>query len=66
MNTKYIIRLQYHKYRRAAPLKRNKLMVDLADEVLVIWDGVSRGSQYTIEYARKKGKPLLVIYEKAP
>ncbi len=64
--SKYIIKPQYHKYRRAAPLKRNELMVDLADEVLVIWDGVSKGSKYTMEYANKKGKNVRVIFGKVP
>jgi hypothetical protein len=36
-------------------------MVDLADAVLVIWDGTSRGSKHTADYARKKGKPLTVV-----
>ncbi len=46
---------------RAAPLKRNEIMVDLADEVLVIWDGKSRGAQYTAKYAEKMGKKTIVI-----
>ena len=33
----------------------------MADEVLVIWDGVSRGSKHTADYARKRGKPLTVV-----
>lgn len=48
----------YEKYGRAAPLRRDEEMVDMADAVLVIWDGVSRGSKHTADYARKKGKPL--------
>lgn len=50
----------YEKYGRAAPILRDEEMVDLADSVLVIWDGVSRGSRHTADYARKKGKPLTV------
>lgn len=50
----------YERYGRAAPILRDEEMVDLADAVLVIWDGVSRGSRHTADYARKKGKPLTV------
>ena len=34
--SKYIIRPQYARYGRAAPIKRNQEMVDMADAVLVI------------------------------
>ncbi|MBE6662786.1 MAG: DUF2493 domain-containing protein [Ruminococcaceae bacterium] len=59
--SKLILRPQYDRYGRAAPLKRNKEMVELCDEVLVIWDGVSHGTKYTIECAKRKNKPLRVV-----
>lgn len=59
--TKYILRPRYDLYGRAAPLKRNEEMVDMADEVLVIWDGMSKGAQYTIKYSEKVKKPITVI-----
>ena len=59
--SKLILRPNYLKYGRAAPLKRNEIMVELADEILVIWDGVSRGSAYTIKYAKRIGKIPNVI-----
>ena len=59
--SKYILRPHYELYGRAAPLKRNESMVDIADAVLVIWDGSSKGTQYTINYAKKKNKPITVI-----
>ena len=58
---KTVVPPQYDRYGRAAPLKRNEQMVDMSDEVLVIWDGVSRGSAYTIRYAEKKGKPIRLV-----
>ena len=58
---KIIIRPEYARYSRAAPLKRNETMVDLCDAVLVIWDGVSKGTKYTIDYAKKKGKDVKVV-----
>lgn len=59
--SKLILRPDYGSYGRAAPLKRNEKMVELADSVLVIWDGVSKGSSYTIRYAKKHNKKLTVI-----
>ncbi|MBQ8497220.1 MAG: hypothetical protein IJ489_07205 [Clostridia bacterium] len=54
--SKLVLRPQYHIYKKAAPLKRNEKMVDLADEILVIWDGKSKGTEYTIKYAQKRNK----------
>ena len=62
--SKLILRPQYYKYGKAAPLKRNECMVDLADQVLIIWDGISRGAQYTAKYAKKMGKPFRIIEQK--
>lgn len=59
--SKIVVRPNYKQYGKAAPLKRNEEMVDMADEVLVIWDGTSRGAAYTADYARRKNKPLRVI-----
>ena len=59
--SKYIIRPHYDRYGRAAPLKRNEQMVDMADVVLIIWDGYSKGTQHTINYAKKKNKPFTLI-----
>ena len=59
--SKIIIRPQYNLYGRAAPLKRNEIMIDMADFVLVVWDGVSRGTKYTIDYAVKKNKEMQII-----
>lgn len=59
--SKLILRPRYDLYRRAAPLKRNDTMVDICDRVLIFWDGVSRGTKHTIDYAQKTGKPVEVI-----
>lgn len=58
---KLIVKPQYEKYGRAAPIRRNEIMVDMADAVLVIWDGVSRGTKFTVDYAKKKNKPVEMI-----
>lgn len=58
---KRIIRPRYDLYGKAAPLKRNEEMVELADHVLILWDGQSRGTQYTMEYAVKTGKSVTMV-----
>lgn len=59
--SKLILRPDYKKYGKAAPLIRNEKMVDICDKVLIIWDGRSRGTHHTIDYAQKVGKPLTII-----
>ena len=59
--SKLILRPRYDLYGRAAPIRRNEEMVDLADEVLVIWDGKSKGSAATVSYAKKKNKKFTVV-----
>ena len=59
--SKIIIRPRYDLYGRAAPTKRNEIMVDMSDEVLVIWDGVSKGTKYTVDYAKKKNKKVQMV-----
>ena len=61
--SKLIIRPRYEIYGKAAPIKRNEAMVDLSDAVLVIWDGRSRGTRHTADYAKKKSKPITIIIE---
>ena len=59
--SKHILRPRYDLYGRAAPLKRNEQMVDMADAVLIVWDGCSKGTQYTLKYAQKMNKPTTLI-----
>ena len=59
--SKFILRPQYKRYGRSAPLKRNREMVEMADSVLVIWDGSSKGTLYTLEYTKKINKPLILV-----
>lgn len=48
-------------YGKGAPLKRNEILVEMADKILVIWDGKSKGTNYTINYAKKLNKDIYVI-----
>lgn len=59
--SKYIMRPRYDLYGRAAPLKRNEQMVDIADAVLIVWDGKSKGTRYTLNNAKKKHKPVTLV-----
>ena len=52
---------EYDRYGRAAPIVRNKKIVDYADRVIAFWDGNSRGTLSVIRYAEKVGKPCEVI-----
>ncbi len=58
---KLIFYPKYELYGRAAPLKRNEEMVDIADVVLAVWHGDSRGTKYTLNYAKKKNKKIIEI-----
>ena len=58
---KLIIRPQYERFGRAAPIRRDEEMVCLCDMVLAIWDGESRGTRYTLDYAQKMGKKIIEI-----
>lgn len=59
--SKMIIRPKYDLYKRGAPIKRNEEMVKMCDRVLAFWDGISRGTKHTIDFAKKNGKPIDVI-----
>ena len=52
---------QYERYGRAAPIIRNKAIVDHADRIIAFWDGKSTGTLSVIKYAKKTGKPCEVI-----
>ncbi len=49
-------------------LFRNRYMVDASTVVVAIWDGHSRGTRYTFNYALAQGKHVIVFnfYHPAP
>jgi len=57
---KTIIKPDYERYGRSAPIRRNEVIVDHADFIVAIWDGVSRGTKFVIDYAKRTGKPIEV------
>ena len=52
---------QYERYGHAAPIARNKKIVDYADKIIAFWDGHSKGTLSVIKYAEKTGKPCEII-----
>lgn len=52
---------EYARYGSAAPIIRNKKIVEYADKIIVFWNGSSKGSLSVIQYAKKLGKPCEVI-----
>ena len=52
---------QYERYGRAAPIVRNKKIVDYADKIIAFWDGKSKGTLSVIKYAEKTGKSCEII-----
>lgn len=51
----------YKKYGRNAPILRNIQIVENCDYLLAFWNGTSRGTKFTIDYAEKRGVPFKVI-----
>lgn len=51
---------EYSKYGRSAPILRNRQIVDNADCIIAFWDGASRGTKDSIDYARRQGKKVVI------
>jgi len=57
---KLIFLPDYKKHGKIAPLIRNRQIVDNADIVIAFWNGFSSGTKFTIDYAKKCGKKIVV------
>ncbi len=55
-----VFKPEYKEYGKGAPLVRNKLIVETADFIVAIWDGQSKGTLFTINYAKKLNKPIKI------
>lgn len=51
----------YKKNGRAATFIRNREIVDNSNIVVAFWNGNSKGTKYTLDYARKKNKRIIVV-----
>ncbi len=49
-----------------AGMQRNADIVHAADCLVAFWDGTSRGTQHSIELARRAGIPVFVVRPPAP
>ena len=56
----------YAAFGRSAPLKRNMQIIAYSDQVLIFWDGRSRGAYFVIDQCRQKGKPHRVFIPAVP
>ncbi len=52
---------EYNRYGKRAPLVRNGLIAEYADEALALWDGKSHGTLFTIKQFERLGKKVTVI-----
>ena len=52
---------EWHKYGRAAGIKRNKYMAKNADSLLAFWDGKSKGTMHMIDFADSLGLRIEVV-----
>ena len=50
-----------HKKYRHPYHHRNRLIVEAAELVVAFWNGHSTGTAYTVEYARRLGRPCRVV-----
>lgn len=57
-----VIEADWENLGKSAGYARNKTMVDIADKVVVFWDGRSKGSKHTIDLALKHKVPLEVYF----
>ena len=51
----------WKKYGKSAGYKRNVQMIDVSDELISFWDGESKGTKHTIDYARSKLVPVTIV-----
>ena len=51
---------EYKLYGRGAPVIRDKLIAEYADEGIAFWDGSSAGTKHTINYFKELGKKLRI------
>lgn len=55
-----VFKPDWKRYGRGAGMVRNKTIADNSDTVVAFWDGESKGTKHTIDYAKKTGKKVLV------
>lgn len=51
----------WNKYGKSAGIVRNKIMVENANYVLILWDGKSKGTKNDIDLCKKLNKPYKLV-----
>lgn len=52
----------WDKFGKSAGYIRNKDIIDNCDKVLAFWDGKSKGTKHSIDYATKLNKPVKILW----
>jgi len=52
----------WNSFGKSAGARRNQQIVDTSDEIIIFWDGKSKGTHITMGMARKARKPFHVIF----
>jgi predicted Rossmann fold nucleotide-binding protein DprA/Smf involved in DNA uptake len=53
---------EWRKYGRGAGIRRNRDIIAHADVVLAFWNGISPGTEHSIQLAKSLGKPVQVFH----
>jgi hypothetical protein len=56
-----IVNAEWDKYGKSAGILRDKQMVEDCHTCIGFWDGKSRGTKFTLDYAKKKGRKTYVV-----
>lgn len=59
---KWIFKPDWEKYKKSAGFIRNSEIVDNSDIIFAFWDGKSKGTNHTINLAKKKNKEVIITY----
>ena len=51
----------WNQHGKSAGYIRNKKMIDVADALIAVWDGQSKGTKHTINLANEKGIPVFIL-----
>ena len=56
-----IYKPEYNLYGKAAPMIRNKTIIDNSDMTIAFWDHKSKGTKNAIDYTNKNNKNVILI-----
>lgn len=59
-----VVKAEWDKHGKKAGILRNIEMIDMSDQVICFWNGMSKGTNHSIDYAKKNNKLKEIIYIK--